>query len=351
MPNPLEALAWGSRSTRSVRRSETANEAARLTAVVVLPTPPFWLATAKTRQRGGILISPGGLGGGTLSSYHRPRRAVHRAAGNPERACRAAARNLIGDGAPGLEPGWGRRLGALGRPREREPPTRSDPGTHPGHGLVGAGERLSDRHLVWLCGERLDPPAAWLGVHEAERAHGSPLEVMTPLSGLDERHARTRPADRERKAREARATAEIHERSGRVNREGASQGEGVEDEAASNGLRGAVPGEVHAGRPLRKELGEGTEGPSKGRIEVQLAQACSEERLNRAARNGVRGRGRFVFHVERPIPGGRRVPRGTRVAPLTVARPLSSQEADATPGRRSWRRAASRVPRGTPRRE
>ena len=39
-------LAWGSRSMSSVRRPRMASAAARLTAVVVFPTPPFWLAMA-----------------------------------------------------------------------------------------------------------------------------------------------------------------------------------------------------------------------------------------------------------------------------------------------------------------
>ncbi len=36
-------------STSKMRFSATAKEAAKLTAVVVLPTPPFWFATAMTR--------------------------------------------------------------------------------------------------------------------------------------------------------------------------------------------------------------------------------------------------------------------------------------------------------------
>ena len=39
-------LPCGSTSTSRTRRSASASEAARLMAVVVLPTPPFWLATA-----------------------------------------------------------------------------------------------------------------------------------------------------------------------------------------------------------------------------------------------------------------------------------------------------------------
>ena len=41
-PTPLVALACGSASTSRVRRSSTPRLAARLMAVVVLPTPPFW---------------------------------------------------------------------------------------------------------------------------------------------------------------------------------------------------------------------------------------------------------------------------------------------------------------------
>src|ERR1700730_17610132 len=40
------ALAWESQSTRRVGCSEAARQAAKLTAVVVLPTPPFWFAQA-----------------------------------------------------------------------------------------------------------------------------------------------------------------------------------------------------------------------------------------------------------------------------------------------------------------
>src|SRR5688572_23769590 len=46
---PLVAFPCGSASTRRVRRSAMAREAATLTAVVVLPTPPFWLAIATIR--------------------------------------------------------------------------------------------------------------------------------------------------------------------------------------------------------------------------------------------------------------------------------------------------------------
>src|SRR5258706_7429615 len=49
MPSPVEALPWGSRSTTSVGSPTAASAVPRLMAVVVLPTPPFWFATTKTR--------------------------------------------------------------------------------------------------------------------------------------------------------------------------------------------------------------------------------------------------------------------------------------------------------------
>src|SRR5260370_35178247 len=53
-PRPLVEFDWGSQSTRSDLTSAAAKEAARLMAVVVLPTPPFWLATAITRPMGSL---------------------------------------------------------------------------------------------------------------------------------------------------------------------------------------------------------------------------------------------------------------------------------------------------------
>lgn len=66
-PIPLVAFPWGSPSMSKVRRSATARLAARFTAVVVLPTPPFWLAMAMTRATG-MFAGVGGRGN------DRPRR-------------------------------------------------------------------------------------------------------------------------------------------------------------------------------------------------------------------------------------------------------------------------------------
>jgi len=45
-PRPLVQLAWASVSTTRTRISAIASAAARLMAVVVFPTPPFWLVIA-----------------------------------------------------------------------------------------------------------------------------------------------------------------------------------------------------------------------------------------------------------------------------------------------------------------
>src|SRR5688500_19750306 len=60
MPRPVDALPWGSRSTTSVRYPSSARQAPRFTDVVVLPTPPFWLATASTRGRADASAVMGG---------------------------------------------------------------------------------------------------------------------------------------------------------------------------------------------------------------------------------------------------------------------------------------------------
>src|SRR5579875_407651 len=70
MPKPVEAFPCGSRSINKTCSPAAASAVPRLIAVVVLPTPPFWLAMAITR--GGVcLVSPfasesrGRSGGGT----------------------------------------------------------------------------------------------------------------------------------------------------------------------------------------------------------------------------------------------------------------------------------------------
>ncbi len=48
-PSPTDSEPWGSKSTSSTLRPNSASEAPRLMVVVVLPTPPFWLHIEITR--------------------------------------------------------------------------------------------------------------------------------------------------------------------------------------------------------------------------------------------------------------------------------------------------------------
>src|ERR1700716_3165105 len=64
MPSPVEALPCGSRSMMSTRSPMAASAVPRLIAVVVLPTPPFWLAIARTRA-GAAASGFGSPGNGT----------------------------------------------------------------------------------------------------------------------------------------------------------------------------------------------------------------------------------------------------------------------------------------------
>src|SRR5256884_1755413 len=56
MPRPVEALPCGSRSMISTCSPIAASAVPRLIAVVVLPTPPFWLARASTRGTPGVAV-------------------------------------------------------------------------------------------------------------------------------------------------------------------------------------------------------------------------------------------------------------------------------------------------------
>src|SRR5262245_47320384 len=61
--SPVDAFPCGSRSITKTRLPCSARATAILTVVVVLPTPPFWLATQTIRHFGGlgIVISPLGF--------------------------------------------------------------------------------------------------------------------------------------------------------------------------------------------------------------------------------------------------------------------------------------------------
>src|ERR1700680_2542796 len=99
-PLPMVALPWGSRSMSSTRRRVAAREAARLTAVVVLPTPPFWFAMAMTRFMGHSVLHRGARAGAPRTpGAGGPARGPQRPSGHQlvRGAAQALARHLVGD--------------------------------------------------------------------------------------------------------------------------------------------------------------------------------------------------------------------------------------------------------------
>src|SRR5260221_11500554 len=70
MPSPVLALPCGSKSMTRTRFPTAASAVARLTAVVVLPTPPFWLTIARIRGafRGAAMLATGSTGSSAASS-------------------------------------------------------------------------------------------------------------------------------------------------------------------------------------------------------------------------------------------------------------------------------------------
>src|SRR5580704_4197793 len=89
-PRPPVELACGSQSMRRVGRPSRAMAAARLMAVVVLPTPPFWLTTAMTLDEEGVGV---GLASGWVVIIGVRRRVSGGAArGNADGLCRSVGR-------------------------------------------------------------------------------------------------------------------------------------------------------------------------------------------------------------------------------------------------------------------
>src|ERR1035437_503966 len=91
-PSPEEQFAWGSQSTRRTLRPWRARQAARLMAVVVLPTPPFWLTRPRILP---MAIQSNGKGGSRIAARSVENRAnlwkppAVGQAKKPPRPCRA----------------------------------------------------------------------------------------------------------------------------------------------------------------------------------------------------------------------------------------------------------------------
>src|SRR3954462_7694585 len=127
-PRPTEQAPCGSKSTRSTLRPYSARAAPRLIVVVVLPTPPFWLARAMIRAGPCRSVGIGSgvgrgtrypLGGGGARTAHRVPRGVGRTevGAEVERALLFAKRR-----GPGLRPI------AVARHASPPPDSQPDPG-------------------------------------------------------------------------------------------------------------------------------------------------------------------------------------------------------------------------------
>src|SRR5512140_3591484 len=161
-PTPEEAFACGSRSTSSVFVSITEREAARLTAVVVFPTPPFWLATVRIRANTG----PPFPGNTTVYGI------LYHGGAYGERG-KSPARSV----APALAAGF--QMKFVQEPMDDG--GEEEPGHHdehqPAEERVGGGEQLS-RRCVQLR-DRPHPPEDHRRVED--RVHPrDPLDPMVP---------------------------------------------------------------------------------------------------------------------------------------------------------------------------
>src|ERR1019366_4377921 len=170
MPMALVALAWGSRSISSVWIFFSASAEARLTAVVVLPTPPFWLAMVKTV----VAMNPPELG--RIGRRRKLRRQMKR----KDAKARWPSEKVVGAQACGTRPHPNSRVGG-GR-------SKSAP-------LLRALASLRLTHLL-LADEVLDLLAAE-GLHvdflpdgtEADQAFGEQLaRAQLQRLGVEVRH-------------------------------------------------------------------------------------------------------------------------------------------------------------------
>src|SRR5476651_486143 len=148
MPRPVEALPWGSESSNSTRSPIAESAVPRLIAVVVLPTPPFWLAMARTRV---------GLPG-TAEPFHFEDPALGVAEAGDGAAGEAPGLAGVGDlglGAAALEEEADGAAGEVG-PREAQQPSQRRDGA--GRDYIGLERKVLGPVVVDLArkGERLD---------------------------------------------------------------------------------------------------------------------------------------------------------------------------------------------------
>src|SRR5215213_3021386 len=236
-PSPTESAPWGSMSTRSTWRPCSARAAPRLMVVVVLPTPPFWLARAMTFP----------ISGTSRNARGTPRRHVALSTG------RLSAKGICRL----VDLGGGRILPT--RPGGRK--ARDRPLWVTDHSPWSAGRRRGSHH-PGKCGQTLDyadgkePTAGRQRVSRGRRASKAGRgrqrgEKDQPRPAAEPgRISRGRPAGRG-------GSAQVGgERSAGAHRRGAEQ---VGDGGAEVGEGGAVAEVVAAGAA-------GAEGDHRGEL-------------------------------------------------------------------------------------
>src|SRR5947208_5083979 len=191
MPSPDVAFACGSRSMTSARSPASARQAARFTAVVVLPTPPFWFATAYTRP-------------GTRSGYSGER-TLPRDPG-PSREARRSRLDFRYDeqSRPGLRSRaaelfrYARHAVDLGARADVEDrcPARSDQRQTPLQRHRRRGERLGDGHPEPIRLLLLGPAAD--DTHVGKLTRGELEERAFPSARLEQGDLALRQHDGER---------------------------------------------------------------------------------------------------------------------------------------------------------
>src|SRR6266571_4366651 len=281
--SPLVEDAWGSTSRRRVGLSAIARAAARLIAVVVFPTPPFWLAMAMTRPMeaevstgtrsrpqgmfhvehfGGIVVRPRCSTWNTRAGSSARGRGVPRGTSPWEgRLLRLQHRHhgaRTGLKRAGLDPAepprraLAHRPGLLGRNEEerlpssledrRGPPSEEAVGPHGAAGQVATGEDI--REVV----DRPDPAGLDPGAPQIQLAEDGPEEGRFLLGGLDQDQGEAGMEHPERDRREPVPRPQVDE-SPAVAQE-IRGGDRLQEVPAQDRPRVPKPRQVHPSTPV-----------------------------------------------------------------------------------------------------
>src|SRR6516165_3869741 len=248
MPRPVLALPCASRSMTRTRCPAAASAVARLIAVVVLPTPPFWLATATIRARcmTGTLCertsAAARLTGYLLQAKNDPPR-IRTASMSRDRYCPVFAR----EGQFLLDPFAFEKQALAARCEERLGETKQ-----PVERRAGASSHDIDR----VPRHRLNPTRANCrgGLGDAHRLAEKGAFPRIGLHQLDTGHAE----DRQNQSGEAGAAAEI-DHATRPLRHKCSKLRRIKDVTPPHIGDGIASDEVDARRPAGQQLGIGLE--------------------------------------------------------------------------------------------